>query len=99
MQRLSYPTETVLSTKITRDRIVLVLSFKNSPRKPLGRRPSIGTGGMGKRLKVGENWASLRPDIHVGHSLSSARTAELFVTKPNALLRSFVRTIHDHHRF
>ena len=35
MQRLSYPTETVLSIKITRNRIVL--SFKDSPRKPLGR--------------------------------------------------------------
>ena len=37
MQRQSYPTETVLSNKITRNRIVL--SFKDSPRKPLGRRP------------------------------------------------------------
>ena len=37
MQRLSYPTETVLSNKISRNRIVL--SFKGSPRKPLGRRP------------------------------------------------------------
>ena len=37
MQRLSYPTETVLSNEITRDRIVL--SFKDSPRKPLGQRP------------------------------------------------------------
>ena len=37
MQRLSYVTETVLSNKITRNRIVL--SFKDSPRKPLGRRP------------------------------------------------------------
>ena len=39
MQRQSYPTETVLllSNKITRHRIVL--SFKDSPRKPLGRRP------------------------------------------------------------
>ena len=33
MQRLSYPTETVLSNKITRNGIVL--SFKDSPRKPL----------------------------------------------------------------
>ena len=40
MQRLSYPTETVLSNKITRKRIVL--SFKDSPRKSLGRRPSVG---------------------------------------------------------
>ena len=39
MLRLSYPTETVLSNKITRNRIVL--SFKDSPRKPLGRRPKM----------------------------------------------------------
>merc|ERR1712127_872135 len=39
MQRLSYPTETVLSNKITRNRIDL--SFKDSPRKPLGRRPIV----------------------------------------------------------
>ena len=38
MQRLSYMTETVLSHKITRNRIVL--SFKDSPRNPLGRRPN-----------------------------------------------------------
>ena len=37
MQRLSYPTDTVLSNNITRNRIVL--SFKDSPRKPLRRRP------------------------------------------------------------
>ena len=41
MPRLSYPTETVLSNKITRNRIVL--SFKDSPRNPLGRRPKGGT--------------------------------------------------------
>ena len=39
MQRLSYPTETVLSKEVTRNRIVL--SFKDSPRKPLGQRPTI----------------------------------------------------------
>ena len=39
MQRLSYPTEAVLSKKITRNR--LVLSFKDCPRKPLGRRPIV----------------------------------------------------------
>ena len=39
MQRLSYPTKTVLANKITRNRIVL--SFKDSPRKPLGRRPKL----------------------------------------------------------
>ena len=37
MLRLSYLIEAVLSNKITRNRIVL--SFKDSPRKPLGRRP------------------------------------------------------------
>ena len=36
MQRLSYPSETVLSNKITRNRIVL--TFKVRPRKPLRRR-------------------------------------------------------------
>ena len=39
MQRLSYLTETVLSNKITRN--IIVLSFKDSPRKPLGRRPAV----------------------------------------------------------
>ena len=39
MLRLSYPSETVLFNKITRNRIVL--SFKDSPRKTLGRRPSV----------------------------------------------------------
>ena len=37
MERLSHPTETVLSNKIIRE--IIVLSFKDSPRKPLGRRP------------------------------------------------------------
>ena len=37
MQRLSYRTQTVSSNKIIRNRIVL--SFKDSPKKPLGRRP------------------------------------------------------------
>ena len=36
MQRLSYPTETVLTNKITRNRTVL--SFKDRPREPLLRR-------------------------------------------------------------
>ena len=38
MQRLSYPTETVLSNNITRN--IIFLSCKDSPRKPLRRRPS-----------------------------------------------------------
>ena len=42
MQRLSYPTETVLSNNITRNRIVQ--SFKDSPPKPLRRRPIISSG-------------------------------------------------------
>ena len=39
MKRLFYPTETVLSKKIVRSRIVL--SVKDSPGKPLRRRPHI----------------------------------------------------------
>ena len=39
MQRLSYPSETVLSNKITKN--IIVLSFKDSPRKPLRRGPSL----------------------------------------------------------
>ena len=39
MQRLSYPSETLLSNIINRN--IIVLSFKYYPRKPLGRRPSI----------------------------------------------------------
>ena len=39
IQRLSSTTETVLFIKITRNRIVL--SFKDSPRKSLGRRPHV----------------------------------------------------------
>ena len=38
MQILSYPIVTALCNKITRNRTVQ--SFKDSPRKPLGRRPS-----------------------------------------------------------
>ena len=38
MKRVSDPTDTVFSNKITRSRIVL--SCKDSPRKPLGRRPA-----------------------------------------------------------
>ena len=37
MQRLSYPAETVLSNKMSKNGIVL--SFKDSPRIPLRRRP------------------------------------------------------------
>ena len=54
MQRLSYPTETVLSNKMTRNRIVL--SFKDSPRKPLGRRPLVRSCFF--RFSVGNNAAA-----------------------------------------
>ena len=37
MQRLSYPTQAVLSNKINKNRVII--SSKDSPRKPLGRRP------------------------------------------------------------
>ena len=58
-QRLSYPTETVLFNNITRKRIVL--SFKASPRKPLGRRATFrlrldlgrGRGSFGYKLRLG----------------------------------------------
>ena len=60
MQRLFYPTETVLFNKITKKGIVL--SFRDSPRKPLGRRPSDGrrlcekgslaVGGVGDRAST-----------------------------------------------
>ena len=50
MQRLSYPTETVLSNKITRNRTVL--SFKDSPRKPLGRRPLLRPRSWRTEIKI-----------------------------------------------
>ena len=49
MQGLSYPTETVLSNKITRNRVV---SFKDSPRKPLRRRPLSLSSSMESFWKV-----------------------------------------------
>ena len=48
MQRLSYPTENVLSDKITRNGIVL--SFKDSPRKPFLARDE------GRRNYRPEEW-------------------------------------------
>ena len=51
MQRLSYPSEPVLSIKITRN--IIVLSFKDSPRKPLGRRPQHrGMHAAGNKARV-----------------------------------------------
>ena len=48
MQRLSCPTKTVLSNKINRN--IIVQSFKDSPRKPLGRRPNCLNGFLGLSL-------------------------------------------------
>ena len=39
MQRLCHPTETVLTNKMTKNKIVL--SFKDSPRKPVLDRKSL----------------------------------------------------------
>ena len=50
MLRLSYPTETVLSNKITRNRIVL--SFKDCPRKPLRRWPMDYGRRDGRRVQI-----------------------------------------------
>ena len=57
MQRLSYQTETVLSNKIPRNR--LVLSFKDIPRKPLGRRP-IASIGTTRKLAIHAGWPYIR---------------------------------------
>ena len=61
-QRLSYPTETVLSNKIARNRIVL--SFKDSPRKPLGRRPKVSRNLTATLPK--HSLTALPPRPHVG---------------------------------
>ena len=57
MQRLSYPTETVLTNKITRNRIVL--SFKDSLRKPLRRRPLIYLEFTWEHLTIFHSWIKL----------------------------------------
>ena len=61
MQRQSYPTETVLSNKITENRIVL--SFQDSPRKPLRRRPKKE---KGKLIKMAAQKAA-QVAINVNH--------------------------------
>ena len=55
MQRLSYPTETVLFHKITMNRIVP--SFKESHIKPLRRRPGHSRGSVEEEVGwlVGES--------------------------------------------
>ena len=55
---LSYPLETALSNKITRNTIVL--SFKDSPRKPLRRRPTeCLLLGIGKLCFVGYRYPDM----------------------------------------
>ena len=49
MQRLSFPTKTVLSYKITRSRIVL--SFKDSPRKSLEQQALANVGSVSVKSK------------------------------------------------
>ena len=62
MQRQSSPTETVLSNKISRNRIVL--SFKDSSRKPLRRRPEGAP----------RNWALAKSQLsHMSHKVFFAR--------------------------
>ena len=70
MHRLSYPTETVLSNKITRNRIVL--SFKDRPRRPLGRRPEGR--GEGKGADVQESHHSFFALFFIIRSTLSRRT-------------------------
>ena len=49
---LSYPTETVLSNKIAKN--AKVLSFKDSPRKRLGRGPFICHRSLSKKGVMGD---------------------------------------------
>ena len=69
MQRLSYPTETDLSNEIARNRIVL--SFIDSPRKPLGRRPPANATERRKGGKKGSG------DVVVAAVIAIARYREM----------------------
>ena len=60
MLRLSYLTETVLSNIITRN--IIVLSFKDSRRKPLRRRPGMTIDSQARALPL-QN-ATLSPSKH-----------------------------------
>ena len=84
MQRLPYPTETVLSNKITRNRIFL--SFKDSPRKPLRRRPSV----LPRQWRKGDKMYRARERererglLHQrSHSASAAIRREMFLLRTN----------------
>ena len=73
MQRLSYPTETVLSKKIARN--IIVPSFKVSPRKPLRRRPvdvDVAAAASIHPSTRGTNWPR-RTDGRTGGRLSLTR--------------------------
>ena len=69
MQGQSYQNETVVSKKITRNRIVL--PFKDSPRKPLGRRPPANATERRKGGKKGSG------DVVVAAVIAIARYREM----------------------
>ena len=85
MQRLSYPAETVLSHKITSNRIVL--SFKDSPIWPLERRLRITIGsnpsvpvcyGTGPRLRELAHTLLVRGHATFGSCCRRARFSPTF---------------------
>ena len=77
VQRLSYPTETVLPSKIPWNRIVL--SFKDSPRKPLRWRPKERGRRRRQRSEDIENDISYLPD---SISIRSVRSALSVLLSP-----------------
>ena len=85
MQRLSYRTETLLSNKITRNKIVL--SFKDSPRKPLRRRPStVQSVGGTSALRELQNELSLFIVLSL-HFLRRHRRRVIIVLIPSSFHR------------
>ena len=73
MQRPSYPTETVLLNKITRNRIVL--SFKERPRKPLRRRPVIS---LERRLRSSSEQPRVEPCMNAVPRLAPSLYAGVY---------------------
>ena len=92
MQRPSYPTETVLSNNTARNRIVL--SFKDSSRKPLGRRP---TNIKGHRVELsGREKQCLKIDCNTFSSTLSLHTP--FPSLPDTLLTCCHKNIYSARR-
>ena len=77
MQRLSYPAETVLYIKITKNRIVL--PFKDSPGKTLGRRPSVFIEVSYQLQGWAKEWA-----LGCGPAARVQRESEVGFTQPRA---------------